>query len=274
MRRLPTLSGDSSVSRQFGGSGLGLSIAKHLAQLMGGDLTFQSAGVAGAGTVFTLSLPVLVAARRFEPAPALALGRRVQVVLVEEQPSLRRVLYALLCQALGHCDVAQCASVAEAATWARNNGSAKRLLDADDAAVAAVLVADQRHSQSLAELSRRAGVWILYGYSHDEAACGDERHTVYLKKPVRASAMRTALAAALRLGTEHTPVATVSPPTATPQLAAKRALMSAEKVKRGSALRILVAEDNLSNQLILRKYLELLGYTEFKCAVIATIAAN
>ncbi|WP_386065626.1 response regulator [Tahibacter sp. UC22_41] len=46
---------DASTSRQFGGSGLGLSIARRLAQLLGGDILAQS--IEGRGSRFTVVLP-------------------------------------------------------------------------------------------------------------------------------------------------------------------------------------------------------------------------
>lgn len=46
---------DTSTTRLFGGSGLGLFISKNLAQLLGGDLTFTS--TKGVGSTFTLTLP-------------------------------------------------------------------------------------------------------------------------------------------------------------------------------------------------------------------------
>jgi signal transduction histidine kinase len=52
----PFRQADSSISREHGGLGLGLSIARHLAELHGGSLTGVSAG-AGQGATFTLTLP-------------------------------------------------------------------------------------------------------------------------------------------------------------------------------------------------------------------------
>jgi len=47
---------DGSTTRRFGGAGLGLTITRKLAELLGGDLTLHSE--VGRGSVFTLRIPL------------------------------------------------------------------------------------------------------------------------------------------------------------------------------------------------------------------------
>ena len=65
----PFRQADSSTSREHGGLGLGLSIARHIAELHGGSLTGSSPGL-GQGARFTLQLPQPLAATRSMAAGA------------------------------------------------------------------------------------------------------------------------------------------------------------------------------------------------------------
>jgi histidine kinase len=57
---------DSSRARKSGGSGIGLTIARHLAWAMGGDIKAASTG-AGQGSTFTFTLPLFAGAQQGGP---------------------------------------------------------------------------------------------------------------------------------------------------------------------------------------------------------------
>jgi len=72
----PFVQAESGHSRSREGSGLGLTISRRLARLMGGDLTVKSE--VGKGSTFTLWLPAETSAKDVEHAPTIA-GQSVAV---------------------------------------------------------------------------------------------------------------------------------------------------------------------------------------------------
>ena len=89
--------GDDSITRQYGGTGLGLTISRSLAELMGGGVIWRSEP--GKGSTFEAALRVRrlqQAAPRGEPAPAVTPGPDLRVLVVEDNPNNRRIVALVL----------------------------------------------------------------------------------------------------------------------------------------------------------------------------------
>jgi PAS domain S-box-containing protein len=89
---------DGSVTRKFGGSGLGLPIARKLARLMGGDITCSAELGEGATFVFEAILapgrPAVVDTPA--PPPQGVAGRRLRMLLAEDHPTNQKVIALML----------------------------------------------------------------------------------------------------------------------------------------------------------------------------------
>jgi signal transduction histidine kinase/CheY-like chemotaxis protein len=95
---------DSSTTRTHGGVGLGLAVSRHLAELHGGSLQAESAGL-DRGATFTLRLPRVEAGAAAE-APAPPAARRtgaarprldgLRVLVVDDEPDARDLLHTVL----------------------------------------------------------------------------------------------------------------------------------------------------------------------------------
>lgn len=90
---------DSSITRRFGGSGLGLSICGQLVELMNGDLTCESEPGRGSVFRFTLPLPPCGGAAEATAAPPARLTRRLRVLAADDHPTNRKVVELVLAQA-------------------------------------------------------------------------------------------------------------------------------------------------------------------------------
>jgi CheY-like chemotaxis protein len=112
--------GDSTTTRAHGGLGLGLAIVQHLAELHGGTVRAESAGLSQ-GATFVVSLPIVDSVRAVQtvrltrPDQAEGVPQRlddVRVLIVDDDVDTRDVVGAILAGA--GANVATAASASEA----------------------------------------------------------------------------------------------------------------------------------------------------------------
>ncbi len=94
---------DSSTTREFGGTGLGLTICARLVQLMGGRIWVESQAGQGSCFHFTVHVQALAAQRPAPPTPSAVLqppvpasAQRLKILLVEDHPINQKLALTLL----------------------------------------------------------------------------------------------------------------------------------------------------------------------------------
>jgi signal transduction histidine kinase/ActR/RegA family two-component response regulator len=198
---------DASISRQHGGLGLGLSIAKQLVELHGGTIAVDSAGT-HTGTTFTVRLPL---ARReaVVPAPgqraaaqagALADLSGLRVLVIDDAPDTLDVLEQIL-------------TVSGAATMtAPGAGAALALLEREkpDVIVSDVGMPEVDGFELMRRIRLRAATASIPAIALTAFTRQDDRikalqagFTDYLAKPVEPAALAAAIRRAVARGDEE-----------------------------------------------------------------------
>jgi two-component system, sensor histidine kinase and response regulator len=243
---------DSSASRQYGGTGLGLVICERLTEMMGGHIGVRS--LAGKGSTFWFSLRLPLdpdPGPRWSPKAHLT---GVRALVVDDNPVARQVYREQLTSWGLRCDEAASGEEAlERLHEARRQGAEYRvaLLDARMPGMDGIALGQKIRAEE--SLNDTALILLTsvprQGDGRDFAASG---FAGYLVKPVPSGDLVEALAAVLdapvpgRLVTRYT-------------LAEARLALAASVSAEPLGLRVLVAEDNRVNQKLVSRLLEKQG---------------
>ena len=249
----PFTQADSSISRKYGGSGLGLTISRQLVERMGGTLTLESEP--GRGTLCTVTLgftpaPAPAEVPRFE-APDL---RSYRALVVDDLELARLTLRELLVRfGLSVTDVdGGAAALAELVRAGEAEEAPYDLIFLDWRMPGMDGYETVRCIKSDPRIKSSPLVVMVTAYGRDQALRQAEKLELegFLVKPVTPSMLLETLHAVLRSGQSRLPRRSSS---------ATRSLVP--KIRRLKGTRQLLVEDNTTNQQIAREILESAGIT-------------
>ncbi len=240
---------DASITRKYGGTGLGLAISKRLAELMGGRMWAESAGVPGQGSVFyftvqAMPVPMPHKPRWAVPNPAFA-GKRLLVV--DDNATNRRILQ-LHARAWG-LDSVEVESGAQALAALDNQTFEAVILDMHMPEMDGLQLAHAiRQRWTPAQLP----LIMFSSLGWREAGAEAVQFAAHLTKPLKAAQL-------------HNVLAEIFAPAASPAPSVSAATET--RLGEHHPLHILLAEDNAINQKLALRMLNNLGYR-------ADLAAN
>jgi two-component system, sensor histidine kinase and response regulator len=238
---------DGSVTRTYGGTGLGLTISSQLVRLMGGRLWLESETGRGSTFHFTASFALVNAAMVTVPDEVEL--RDLRILIVDDNATNRRLLKEML---IGWRMVPTlAASVSEALAAlrvAQESGWPFPVVVTD---VQMPDVDGFTLAQAIKQDPATAGVAVVLltsaGQPGDAARCRELGVAAYLTKPIKRSELRSALLLALSVRpAEQDP----------PALVTRHSLREARHPGR-----ILLVEDNPVNELVARRLLQKRGHT-------------
>lgn len=232
---------DSSTTRRFGGSGLGLAISKRLSELMGGGITVNSQLGEGSTFEVTLHLPVHEGPTSAkEEVLKLSAGKRLRALVVDDHALNRRLMEEMLAAWGVECRTSDGGENA-LAEWDEHGPFDLVFIDHQMPGMEGVELRNRFRSRAGGSEAR----FVLASSDSLVTLEDRDRFDEVLAKPIWTSGVRRILARLF--------------PGNFQQQETINGEAQAESFDHISSLRVLVAEDNATNQKVVRLLLKRLG---------------